>query len=191
MFGLCTGVPTGARRVSLNGSLAVRLETSEGPLRGIMTTVRKGGVVVLMVTALIFSACASSTSPSTTTTNGSAPQITTVTLSPPKTYPLLSDGWNGGVALTALHVGRFHAFSTSQGACAWLGGQRAFLWPAGYRVRFNPTELIAPGGAVVGREGTLMFVGGGVAAQKSTSRCWSTPSYAWDAMASVKAGHIP
>lgn len=140
-------------------------------------------MIVLMVMALMLAGCTSSSSSTTTTTSASA-------LSSAKTYPLLSDGWNGGPAQTALVAGSFHAVMTSHGVCAWLGdGEvRAFLWPAGYRVRFNPTELIAPGGAVVGRTGTPMFVGGGGAGQKSTSRCWSSPAQAWDAMGSVKAG---
>ena len=106
--------------MSLKRPLAARLEASEGLLRGIITTVRKGGMIVLMVTALMFAACASSAS-NTTTSKPRVPQMTTVTSSSVKTYRLLSDGWNGGVALTALHVGRFHAVRTSRGVCVWLG----------------------------------------------------------------------
>jgi hypothetical protein len=59
--------------------------------------------------------------------------------------------------------GPFHAQMTSTGACAWLGGSTpssvsaSFLWPPGYRVRFNPTELLDAHGHVVAREGKNFY----------------------------------
>jgi hypothetical protein len=55
--------------------------------------------------------------------------------------------------------GTFQAKLTPQGACAWLqpvdrltnvpAYRGAYLWPAGYRVRSDPTELLNPHGRVV------------------------------------------
>jgi hypothetical protein len=65
--------------------------------------------------------------------------------------------------------GAFHAAMTSRGACAWLGSRPnkpAIYWPAGYRVRLNPVELLNPKGQVVATEGQLVGVDyglGGVA----------------------------
>lgn len=80
-----------------------------------------------------------------------------------KTYPLPSDGWKpGDPSLDALTGGPFHAARRDGQYCAWLGTNfRPMLWPAGYRVRLNPTELIAPDGSVVAREGEQVSAGGG------------------------------
>jgi len=63
---------------------------------------------------------------------------------------LPSDGWRpGDPGLLALTTGPFHAVLTAEGACAWLGSiQTPYLWPAGYKVRFDPTELINAQGHV-------------------------------------------
>jgi hypothetical protein len=51
-------------------------------------------------------------------------------------------------------TGDFDATLTSHGACAWLGPARyVILWPAGYQVKFHPTELIGPDGQVVAHAG--------------------------------------
>ena len=48
-------------------------------------------------------------------------------------------------------------------ACGWIGFKDLpDLWPAGYRVRFHPTELIDPHGQVVAREGQIVSSGGGI-----------------------------
>jgi hypothetical protein len=59
--------------------------------------------------------------------------------------------------------GAFHAEMTPDGARAWLGDERKpTRWPEGCGVRFDPTELIGPDGAVVAREGdAIAFAGGG------------------------------
>jgi len=41
-------------------------------------------------------------------------------------------------------------------------GQRPYIWPAGYRVRFHPTELIGPNRHVIARAGDRLAAGGGV-----------------------------
>jgi hypothetical protein len=67
-----------------------------------------------------------------------------------------------GPQLEPFMIGTFRAEMTPRGACAWLWGPKpssyklSFLWPSGYRVRFNPTELLAPGGRVVAREGKVL-----------------------------------
>jgi hypothetical protein len=103
-------------------------------------------------------------------------------------YALLSDGWQPGQQeLLALIEGPFHAVRTAGGVCAWLGSKGAFLWPAGYRVRFDPTELIAPNGTVVAHEGELVSVAGGVLTRKSSSRCWQTSTQVWYLNGAVEA----
>jgi hypothetical protein len=81
---------------------------------------------------------------------------------PHRTYSLPSDGWKPGApAFTALVAGAFEAKLTRSGACAGLGSTNA-LWPAGYRVRLHPVELIAPSGAVVAHQGERLEAGGAV-----------------------------
>lgn len=81
-----------------------------------------------------------------------------------KAYPLPSDGWKtGDGSLLAAFFGPFDAGITASGACAWLGShQEPVLWPAGYRVRFNPTELIGPKGQVLAKAGEVLHFAGGV-----------------------------
>lgn len=120
--------------------------------------------------------------------------MTTTSIGATTSYPLLSDGWHGGAALNASTSGRLHVSLTSHGACAWLGfsgSSRAFLWPAGYRVRFDPIELIAPDGAVIGREGTRLSVGGGFEQGRRSSRCWGAATTVWNSMSAVKTGNGP
>lgn len=81
-----------------------------------------------------------------------------------KTYPLPSDGWKtGDGSLLAAFFGPFDAELTVAGACAWLGShQKPVLWPAEYRVRFNPTELVGPDGQVLAKAGEVLHFAGGV-----------------------------
>jgi hypothetical protein len=59
-------------------------------------------------------------------------------------------------------TGNFEASLTKQGACAWLGPAKyVTVWPAGYRVRFNPTELIEPDGQVAAKAGQYVGFNGG------------------------------
>lgn len=90
-------------------------------------------------------------------------------------YALPSDGWTpGDFAMTAAASGPFHAALTSGSACAWVGESKsAFLWPKGYRVRFNPAQLISPAGAVVATEGVTITVGGGSLPLKLRTPCGS------------------
>ena len=60
-------------------------------------------------------------------------------------------------------AGTFEADLSSKGACAWLGPSKRYLvlWPAGYGVRFNPTELIGPNGEVLAKGGQYVGFEGG------------------------------
>ena len=80
------------------------------------------------------------------------------------TYRLPSDGSKPGEPMwTALLFGPFEAAMTPKGPCAWLGTQEVpTLWPAGYGVRFSPTELVGPHGQIVARAGQRLSFGGGV-----------------------------
>jgi hypothetical protein len=79
------------------------------------------------------------------------------------TYALPSNGWKpGDGTMDEAFFGPFHATLIDGQACAWLGNtQGPYLWPAGWRVRFNPTELIDPNGRVFATEGDLLHAGGG------------------------------
>lgn len=70
------------------------------------------------------------------------------------TYSLPSNGWRAGDPYPlAGTIGRFHATLDTDGARAWLGETcRDTLWPDGWSVRFNPTELLDPDGQVFARE---------------------------------------
>ncbi len=64
--------------------------------------------------------------------------------------------------MQAAFRGPFYAVLVGGHACAWLGNtQKPALWPAGWRVRFNPTELIDPNGHVFASEGDLLHASGG------------------------------
>ena len=83
---------------------------------------------------------------------------------PTGVFPLLSDGWVPGDPIhKVILTGTFEADLTSTGACAWLGPSKRYLvlWPAGYGVRFNPTELIGPGGQVLAKGGQYVGFEGG------------------------------
>jgi len=79
-------------------------------------------------------------------------------------FPLPSNGWKpGDRSMMAMIWGEFHATLTDEGARAWLGSNSdlLYLWPLGFRVRFNPTELIGPEGRVLATEGDLLSFAGG------------------------------
>ena len=65
--------------------------------------------------------------------------------------------------MMAMIWGEFHAILTDEGARAWLGenSEMSYLWPLGFRVRFNPTELIGPECQVLATEGDLLSFAGG------------------------------
>jgi len=90
-------------------------------------------------------------------------------------YGLPSDGWKPGQAdMEEAFGGPFRAMLTKSGACAWIGSATV-LWPAGYRVRFHPTELLDPKSQVVVGQGEIIGFGGqlvGTASWPSASRCY-------------------
>jgi hypothetical protein len=98
-----------------------------------------------------------------------------------RSYPLLSSGWKPGLEQQDARIsGLFHAALTANGACAWLGdGAIVYRWPAGYRVRFNPTELLDRDGRVVARQGDLVSFGGGGPAALEESRCGAPGQQEW------------
>jgi hypothetical protein len=89
-------------------------------------------------------------------------------------FPLPSDGWRPGRAtMQAISSAPFHASLTGSGACT-SGGSMEYLWPAGYRVRFHPTELLDPAGRIVAHQGQYITVGGGIVGSASwpaAARC--------------------
>jgi hypothetical protein len=90
------------------------------------------------------------------------------------TYALPSNGWTPGAATRdARFFGPFHATLIDGHACAWLGDtQVPSLWPADWRVRFEPTELIEPNGRVFASEGdTLLASGGGITPTAAPTQC--------------------
>ena len=89
-------------------------------------------------------------------------------------YSLPSDGWRPGQPEAGvIWTGNFDAVLTTRGACAWLGPARyVTLGPAGYRVKFKPTELIGPDGQVVAKAGQYVgFRGGHVGPMPLLSYC--------------------
>jgi hypothetical protein len=98
-----------------------------------------------------------------------------------QTFPLPSDGWKpGDPSLLALTGGTFHAVLTTNGPCAWLGpDRRPFQWPAGYQVRFHPTELIDSSGRVVATEGQTVYFGGGGRPAPVGTPCATTNETTW------------
>jgi hypothetical protein len=78
--------------------------------------------------------------------------------------PLPSNGWkDGDPVMLATTDGRLHVTSVGNTACAWLGETRGpFLWPEGWRVRFNdPAELLDDQDRVVAVEGDHLETAGG------------------------------
>lgn len=102
-------------------------------------------------------------------------------VTPSRTYSLPSSGWKpGDPRMLAAGTGVFQAALSKSGACAWLETPASnqprkvsFLWPAGYAVRFNPTELIDANGHVVAHGGDHISVGGGF---EPTPHNWCTPA---------------
>lgn len=105
---------------------------------------------------------------------------------PGRSYALPTDGWRpGDNAMFAATSGEFHAGLTPDGACARLrSGDSAFLWPAGYRVRFDPTRLIDAKGRVVAKEGDVLGFGGGYAPAPAGTRCVAADERPWHVQSS-------
>jgi hypothetical protein len=119
-------------------------------------------------------------------------------------HRLPTDGWKpGDSAFMAAFFGRFHATLTPSGACAWMYTPNrgiVYLWPAGYRVRFDPIELLNPSGKVVAHQGQEVNAGGGAyskEAEASLSPSPAIPDYCGTASrvflieSPVAAGHGP
>ena len=95
-------------------------------------------------------------------------------------HQLPTDGWKPGDArVLAGFIGQFHATLTPFGACAWMSTPNrgaVYLWPAGYRVRFDPTELLSPSGKVVAREGQEVNAGCGGYDRQTTASLSPPPA---------------
>jgi hypothetical protein len=74
--------------------------------------------------------------------------------------------------------GRFHATLTTSGACASMGihPSAVYLWPAGYRVRFHPTELLSPTGKLVAHQNEWVNAGGGLYSDRDAESLSLSPS---------------
>jgi len=137
-----------------------------------------------MITALVLALTSGGAGRGPASRDGSAGSGGAVGLPHPasaKTYPLPSDGWTPGhPSLTALMIGRLHVAVTSSGACAWVNGY-AVVFPAGYRVRLNPTEVLGPTGKVIAAQGDPITSGGGSAPSNTTPpippSCLTTGNY--------------
>ena len=93
-------------------------------------------------------------------------------------YRLPSDRSKSGLSriggLDAGYAGQLHVSLTKSGACADIGSL-SVVWPAGYRVRFHPTQLIDSAGNVVASDGQTVSAAGvivGNASWPSASRCY-------------------
>jgi hypothetical protein len=90
--------------------------------------------------------------------------------------------------MEALLFGTFHASVIGDKACAWIGDvERPMLWPAGYRLRTNPLQLIGPDGAVVANEGDTIHVGGGGLSGPGPT-CGSAGLATWSVQGEVAKG---
>jgi hypothetical protein len=77
-------------------------------------------------------------------------------------YPLPHYSPHGRLALSEKSAGALHIAMSSGHACAWLGGTRqSFIWPAGYRVRLHPAELVDADGHTLARSGQSIELAGG------------------------------
>ena len=81
-------------------------------------------------------------------------------------HPLPSNGWKPGDGTMMARIeGRFQARMKGTRAIGWLGDAdqpSPTLWPKGYGVAFNPTELVGPDGATVAREDDVITSAGGM-----------------------------
>jgi hypothetical protein len=99
-----------------------------------------------------------------------------------QSFPLPSSGWAPGSTsrLALVTSGAFHAAMTADGACAWLDdGATDYFWPEGYRVRFNPTELLDRDGQVVAKEHDQVSFAGGSGSAPRKSRCGAAGQESW------------
>lgn len=102
-----------------------------------------------------------------------------------RSYPLPTTGASADAPYDlAAATGRFHAWMTSDGACASVGDTYAFVWPSHFRVTLHPVRLLDQHGKVVAKGGELVTVGGAPGRAGSGDRCarhgqqvWSVGGY--------------
>jgi hypothetical protein len=85
----------------------------------------------------------------------------------PRFYPVPTSSWRpGDPSLTALAIGPLSAGMYRGRWCTWLGSRgsqrEAVVWPAGFRARRHPLELVDSRGKVVARGGERIKIGGGI-----------------------------
>jgi hypothetical protein len=103
-------------------------------------------------------------------------------------YVLPTDGWRPGEpSLLALNSGAFYGYSVKGVACAGFGPRAALYWPAGYRLRLNPTELVDQSGRVVARQGQKIYVGGGIGVTPHDMPCFQPGQQVFRVMSGIHA----
>lgn len=86
-----------------------------------------------------------------------------------RSYSVPTSSWRpGDASLSALAMGKLAAGRYRGQWCVWLTarsgtGRGPVVWPAGFRARRHPLELLDVHGNVVARGGELIKFGGGVA----------------------------
>ena len=88
-----------------------------------------------------------------------------------KLYRIPTSSWRlGDASLHASTVGTLAAGNYRHKWCLWLVGSDSrripVVWPAGFRARRHPLELLDPGGTVVARGGVRIQLTGGLAPAK-------------------------
>lgn len=85
-----------------------------------------------------------------------------------KLYPVPTSSWRpGDPSMLALAMGTLAAGTYRGQWCVWLGGRPGsrglpVVWPAGFRARRHPLELVDSQGTVVARGGERIKIGGGL-----------------------------
>jgi hypothetical protein len=85
-----------------------------------------------------------------------------------KLYKVPTSSWRpGDPSLLALAIGTLAAGRYRGHWCVWLvarwgSGREPIVWPAGFRARRHPLELLDSHGKVVARGGELIKIGGGL-----------------------------
>jgi hypothetical protein len=103
-----------------------------------------------------------------------------------KYEPVPTSSWRpGDPSLTALTIGPLSAGMYRGRWCVWLGGRgsrrEAVVWPAGFRARRHPLELVDSRGKVVARGGEHIKIGGGIG-PAGRRPCMLGQKNAWFAM---------
>lgn len=88
---------------------------------------------------------------------------------------------SGGPSFLAVMYAQI--YGDSERRCIWLGGASGggqMIWPAYYRMRFNPVRVEDPFGNVVARGGDwIVTVGGGVPFAPRNPRCPGAFDWVW------------